>query len=555
MKHRGNEESTRLRSTKSRYVVTSLLVCLFIRILAFSLFNVIQGSNYKYINMLINIENMQNEEMKQKDNYIRKGHYTPLEEKSNELEKYFEKNKRNNELRQFIFKNDSMHYSFNSDVYNFKYIYDSYILSKIYKDIYSSLTVRINPLFLYILHILIFKKIAVKNNKLIENIMNNYEFRYYIIICIVDLLIGFFLFIIIEKLKKWRKYFNYVNTCKRDKWRLINSILLMNIYLNNPFTILANVFLSLDNFKLLLITTSFYLTLLRISNFSNKLWSVLNHFMIMFCNSILLYISSFHFILSIIGINNLIICIDQGVTKYDIKENIKFFKLFLIILKNVLLLLITFTMYTLLIVTSYYLNSSSLSFLDNTLINEYKVLFLQPNLGNFWYIFSTMFKDYYYSFLFLFHFHIFLYPLPLFFRLMKTPLIYLKIMIAIALMYHPNITINDIVYSLLLLAIDYEKTLYTIPFAKLLIILLGNLNLFFVTMNLWLRKNTGNANYVFFNQLVVFNITTFIITSSIKFYIRVQTPIPQLDEGKCIIVSQKQEKKCSILNTLKETFL
>ncbi|SBS88052.1 GPI transamidase subunit PIG-U, putative [Plasmodium malariae] len=140
MKHRGNEESTRLRSTKSRYVVTSLLVCLFIRILAFSLFNVIQGSNYKYINMLINIENMQNEEMKQKDNYIRKGHYTPLEEKSNELEKYFEKNKRNNELRQFIFKNDSMHYSFNSDVYNFKYIYDSYILSKIYKDIYSSLT-------------------------------------------------------------------------------------------------------------------------------------------------------------------------------------------------------------------------------------------------------------------------------------------------------------------------------------------------------------------------------------------------------------------------------
>ncbi|KOB89615.1 hypothetical protein PFDG_05165, partial [Plasmodium falciparum Dd2] len=41
-----------------------------------------------------------------------------------------------------------------------------------------------------------------------------------------------------------------------------------------------------------------------------------------------------------------------------------------------------------------------------------------------------MFRDYYYSFLFLFHFHIFLYPVPLFFRLVKTPLIYLKVLIA-----------------------------------------------------------------------------------------------------------------------------
>ncbi|KMZ98212.1 hypothetical protein PVNG_00549, partial [Plasmodium vivax North Korean] len=87
-----------------------------------------------------------------------------------------------------------------------------------------------------------------------------------------------------------------------------------------------------------------------------------------------------------------------------------------------------------------------------------------------------------------------------------------------------------------------------------IIILLGNLGLFFVTTNLWLRKNTGNANYAFFNQLIVFNITTFIITSSIKFYIRVQTPERQLQEGKCIVVST-EKAKFNLFQTLKETFM
>ncbi|SBT41018.1 GPI transamidase subunit PIG-U, putative [Plasmodium ovale wallikeri] len=223
-------------------------------------------------------------------------------------------------------------------------------------------------------------------------------------------------------------------------------------------------------------------------------------------------------------------------------------KLFFMLLKNGFLLLLTYTIYGLLIILSYHANDYNLSFLNNTVVNEYKVIHLLPNLGNYWYIFSMMFKDYYYSFLFLFHCHVFLYPIPLFFRLAKTPLIYLKVMIS------PNITVNDIVYSMLLLAIDYEKTICTIPFAKLLMILLGNLSLFFVTINLWLRKNTGNANYAFFNQLVVFNITAFIIVSSIKFYIRVQTPTEQLEEGKCIVVSKTREKKYNLLNMLKETF-
>lgn len=31
--------------------------------------------------------------------------------------------------------------------------------------------------------------------------------------------------------------------------------------------------------------------------------------------------------------------------------------------------------------------------------------------------------------------------------------------------------------------------------------------MFSITLNIWLRKNTGNANFVLFNQLIVFNAT------------------------------------------------
>ncbi|KOB89732.1 hypothetical protein PFDG_05285, partial [Plasmodium falciparum Dd2] len=56
----------------------------------------------------------------------------------------------------------------------------------------------------------------------------------------------------------------------------------------------------------------------------------------------------------------------------------QFCKLAHMLFKNMFLLLITLIIYALFI-----------SFLNNTVINEYKILLLLPNLGNFWYIFST----------------------------------------------------------------------------------------------------------------------------------------------------------------------
>lgn len=110
--------------------------------------------------------------------------------------------------------------------------------------------------------------------------------------------------------------------------------------------------------------------------------------------------------------------------------------------------------------------------------------------------------------------------------------------------------------------------------------------MFSVTLNMWLRKNTGNANFVLFNQLIVFNITgkfythyrvctcfffgclflfmlftcpiftyffpAFIIVNSIKFYVRVQTPTIQLEEGKCIVVSKASNKEFKLLNIFKK---
>ncbi|ETW34786.1 hypothetical protein PFBG_04604 [Plasmodium falciparum 7G8] len=599
------QNGDKTKRKKYTYLFLSILICFVIRIFIFFLLNILEGSTYEYINKLINVDlNIQHikkydesRELKENINNINKkgkhmekiyddernnknnlyninnNYYNKIDIKIiktnkyiKELELYFQKNKRYNNLRSFLLKNDYMHYLFNTDIYNLKYLYDSYVLRILKKDMYSSLVIRINPIFLKILHFLLFKPIKINIDVLIK-ICNNYEFRFFLFICIIDILIAIFLFLIIDKLNNWNTYFLYIisNNYTTPHFNIINPLLLINIYLNNPINILANSFLSLDNFKLLIITANFYLTLSRIQNVSNqqkqnvyknkykRICSFFNLLLILFHNAILLYITSFHFILVVIGINNFIIYIEEDFLKrYHIKQNVQFCKLAHMLFKNMFLLLITLIIYALFIVISYFQNSHSLSFLNNTVINEYKILLLLPNLGNFWYIFSTMFRDYYYSFLFLFHFHIFLYPVPLFFRLVKTPLIYLKVLIAIALVFQPNITINDIVYSLLLLVIDYERTIYAIPFIKLLLILLSNLCLCFVTLNLWLRKNTGNANYVFFNQLVVFNITTFFIINSMKFYIRVQTPKSQLNEGKCISILNKKKSKFNFLHLFKK---
>ncbi|SOV24354.1 GPI transamidase subunit PIG-U, putative [Plasmodium sp. DRC-Itaito] len=599
------QNGDKTKRKKYIYLFLSILICLIIRVFIFFLLNILEGSSYEYINKLMNvdmniehikkyedsrgfndkidnikkkemfIEKINDDEIKNNNTYnINYNDYNMIDNKMiitnmyiKELELYFQKNKRYNNLRSFLLKNDYMHYSFNTDIYNLKYLYDSYMLRILKKDMYSSLNIRINPIFLKILHLLLFKPIKT-NIYILIKIFNNYEFRFYLFISLIDILIAILLFLIIEKLNNWNIYFHYIickNYTTTNHFNLINPLLLINIYLNNPLNILSNSFLSLDNFKLLIITATFYITLLRIHNLSNqqnqnvylnkykKIRSLFNLILILFNNAILLYVTSFHFILVVIGINHLIIYIEEDfIKKYHINQNIQIYKLTHMLFKNLFLLLISLIIYGLLIVLSYIQNSHSLSFLNNTVINEYKILLLSPNLGNFWYIFSTMFRDYYYSFLFLFHFHIFLYPVPLFFRLVKTPLIYLKVLIAIALVFQPNITVNDIVYSLLLLVIDYERTLYAIPFIKLLLILLSNLCLYFVTLNLWLRKNTGNANYVFFNQLVVFNITTFFIINSMKFYIRVQTPKSQLNEGKCISILNKKKSTFNFLQLFKK---
>ncbi|CXJ00297.1 GPI transamidase subunit PIG-U, putative [Plasmodium berghei] len=561
--------------SKKNGLFASLVICVAIRALVFYVLNILEGSNYEYIEKIISINSIMEEEnipnlekSKLNNNEYKNWEQNRINYLNGNLEQYFQTNKRyNKNIKQCIFKSDSMYYSFNSDIYNMKYIYDSYILSKRYKDIYSFLVLRINPIFLSFLHFIIFnekknimKKVRIKTSEKKINGQSNmidifpyHEFRYFMLICLTDIFIAIFLFLIIEHIKKKKHFFNYIyEQTSQNGWKLINPILLINVYLNNPLTVLANVFLSLDNFKLLIITMSFYLTILRISTNSNKIILFINFFCIIVLNSILIYITSFHFILIIIGINNFIISIKESIITSHIKKHIEFQKLFFVLFKNFIILLFTCVFYGLLIIVSYYMNGKSISFLNNTLINEYKIFYLIPNLGNYWYIFSTMFKNYYYSFLFLFHFHIFLYPIPLFFRLSKTPLIYLKIMIAIALVFHPNIVVNDIIYVLVLISIDYENTLYTIPFAKLLSIWIIHFNMFSITLNIWLRKNTGNANFVLFNQLIVFNATAFIIINSIKFYIRIQTPTTQLEEGKCIVVSKSRNTEFKLLNIFKK---
>lgn len=322
--------------SKKNGLFASLVICVAIRALVFYVLNILEGSNYEYIEKIISINSIMEEEnipnlekSKLNNNEYKNWEQNRINYLNGNLEQYFQTNKRyNKNIKQCIFKSDSMYYSFNSDIYNMKYIYDSYILSKRYKDIYSFLVLRINPIFLSFLHFIIFnekknimKKVRIKTSEKKINGQSNmidifpyHEFRYFMLICLTDIFIAIFLFLIIEHIKKKKHFFNYIyEQTSQNGWKLINPILLINVYLNNPLTVLANVFLSLDNFKLLIITMSFYLTILRISTNSNKIILFINFFCIIVLNSILIYITSFHFILIIIGINNFIISIKERV--------------------------------------------------------------------------------------------------------------------------------------------------------------------------------------------------------------------------------------------------
>lgn len=162
----GKQFKGKEKNGKYKYLIISCIICLIIRMCSYLLLNVLEGGNNAYINTLMNLENSDehnkelNKELK-KELSVENENETDFMEKNKKykevLLKFYQQNKRNTQFRHF-FKNDSMHYSFNSDIYNFQYLYDSYVLSRLYKNVYHSLTVRMNPLLLKALHLLIFKK-------------------------------------------------------------------------------------------------------------------------------------------------------------------------------------------------------------------------------------------------------------------------------------------------------------------------------------------------------------------------------------------------------------
>ncbi|KMZ98266.1 hypothetical protein PVNG_06471, partial [Plasmodium vivax North Korean] len=369
------------------HLAATLLCCLLVRIATFYLTHILQGSEYTYIHQLISLEG----EGTPHGGPHKRGRlshpgeetrYFPFNQsnETKELQEYFQRNKRSGNLKQkqkekikinpkqFLIKNDSMHYAFNSDVYNLKYLYESDVLGRLSADVYSSLTVRVNPLLLKALQFALLRGGGGSGSGS------------------VDLLVGVLLFLIAQRLAEWGAYFRYVNQDRSGarqlqderslqnmsdernlpyalplQWKLIDPILLTNLYLNNPLTVLANSFLSLDNLKLLLITASFYLALRRIrSEASPPHKSTPNLIAILLVNAMLLYATSFHFILILIGVNNFVVYSHQGILfKHKLKVPLGSLHMLLIILQNLALLIATLAVYALLLLASAYVNSGS----------------------------------------------------------------------------------------------------------------------------------------------------------------------------------------------------
>lgn len=179
--------------------------------------------------------------------------------------------------------------------------------------------------------------------------------------------------------------------------------------------------------------------------------------------------------------------------------------------------LIVVLLFGCLLVASLVAMNGQAHFLQAAFLSVLTLRDLTPNVGIFWYIFIEIFVRYRSMFLLAFHAHLLFYPIPLHLRLGRHlpvgPWLHCAAAVGLITIFKPYPTSSD--YGLMLsVMLAHAEIIQACEklFAFLLSGLLFGLSMFPTMTSVWLRRNAGNANFLY-NMTLVTNVFSSLLLS------------------------------------------
>lgn len=160
------------------------------------------------------------------------------------------------------------------------------------------------------------------------------------------------------------------------------------------------------------------------------------------------------------------------------------------------------------------MNLENWSFLLKTYGFTYSVQDTQPNIGIFWYFFTSLFDNYIVFYAFVVQYHVFIYTIPVSYSFKKYPFVALWILLAIIGTFKTYPSVGDIALFISLLPLILhllQEMIYgfAISVASICIIVLAP-----VMWRMWVWTGTGNANFYFAICLVTVFAEALLITDA-----------------------------------------
>eukprot|EP00920_Eleutheroschizon_duboscqi_P017638 GHVT01042073.1.p1 GENE.GHVT01042073.1~~GHVT01042073.1.p1 ORF type:complete len:192 (-),score=28.69 GHVT01042073.1:528-1103(-) len=134
--------------------------------------------------------------------------------------------------------------------------------------------------------------------------------------------------------------------------------------------------------------------------------------------------------------------------------------------------------------------------------------------------------------------HVLIYIVPLWFRLYSFPLAAVHALTATTLLFQPYPAVSDYAFIITLLLFHWRVSMSMIPFSKLFGISIVGLVMMPVMTCLWLGRNTGNANFLYFMQLVHHTLTGVMLIEWIRGFIGLHCTVPQCGDCLALLLQQ-----------------
>jgi phosphatidylinositol glycan class U len=168
-----------------------------------------------------------------------------------------------------------------------------------------------------------------------------------------------------------------------------------------------------------------------------------------------------------------------------------------------------------------YLMLGSNSWLSESYLFMFSVVDCTPNIGLFWYFFTEIFQRFRLFFNLIFHGHLLIYIIPLTLRLSEEPLFLACTIQSLCNLFQAYPVYADL--SMIFILFLFHIELISIKIRRIypiLILLAFSSVMFSVMCALWIYPGSGNANFAYFQSLIVIFTTAFTVIEILGAVIR-----------------------------------